>query len=449
MPKDLTFREVCDFIKRDDKTLIEATDKLLGAAIICLPIAFGPAALPALGLLGVKNELTSLGKTLLSKITSKKESDYLARMRRMEVAYGLICYTAFFEALDRLLPDDLRKEIDLQPREKEHIVKRAEKCATGHPRVRDKEHLIEHEGPFSEPVPFPHPVTSFEDLKERLTSLYDHMAKGFSEFVNKLAVLERADEGKVVRFRESLKPLAGTATDCFEAQYYELARKYEDFWVWAQLQEHKATRGKVRELSDYLREHRTLAIQVEKRIDVGFVQLHKIVLAIPDQFKAVEAADIVEGLQRHYKARMADAIIEDKFEPEEDKATLTFPRVAEAFIPQAYAALRHVSREKHLEREETWSDLPRRNDLGAFLLSYLSSPYSCEAPMLILGHPGSGKSLLTKVLCARLMSQAYTPIRVPLREVDADSPLEDQIDNEIQRISGNRFKNGSIHVSCW
>lgn len=138
MLNDLTFKEVLKFIKSDDGELIESTNKLLGVAILCLPIVFGPAALPALGLLSVKNELTAFGKMLLSKITSKKESDYLARMCRMEVAYGLICYTAFFEALDSLLPDDLRNEIVLQLQEKKQIAKLAEKCVARNTHIHEK-----------------------------------------------------------------------------------------------------------------------------------------------------------------------------------------------------------------------------------------------------------------------------------------------------------------------
>ena len=285
MPKDLTFTDVCKFIKDDDSSLIGAADKILGAIIVCSPVVLGPEALPALGLLSAKNELTSLGKTLLSKITSKKESDYLARVRRMEAAYGLISYTAFFEALDRILPDDLRKEIDLPPPKKEDIAKRATQRTARGRKAAEKEQLIKDEGPVSEPLPFPHPVTSFDEQKSRLQSLYDHMTKGFSESVEKLAVFENASEEKIARFRESLKKLPETAVGCFEAQYFELARTYEDFWVWSQLQEHKATGVKVRDLSDYLREHRTLAIRAEKRIDVGLVQLHKTVQAIPEPFQ--------------------------------------------------------------------------------------------------------------------------------------------------------------------
>ena len=72
------------------------------------------------------------------------------------------------------------------------------------------------------------------------------------------------------------------------------------------------------------------------------------------------------------------------------------------------------------------------------MLSYLSSPYSTEAPLVILGHPGSGKSLLTKVISARLMSKHYTIIRVPLREVDADAAIMIQTEERIHQITGHR-----------
>jgi len=97
------------------------------------------------------------------------------------------------------------------------------------------------------------------------------------------------------------------------------------------------------------------------------------------------------------------------------------------------------SRSRRLEDEATWNALPRRGDLGAFLLSYLSSPYSVEAPLLILGHPGSGKSLLTTILSAQLMSKQFCAIRVPLREVNADADIQTQIEEFIKRISGVSF----------
>ena len=71
----------------------------MGAAIVFSPIIIGLQALPILGLLATKNEITKIGKSLLDKFTSKKDNDYISRMKRMEVACGLICFQPFLKHL--------------------------------------------------------------------------------------------------------------------------------------------------------------------------------------------------------------------------------------------------------------------------------------------------------------------------------------------------------------
>ena len=440
MPKDLTFTKVCDFIKNDDGELIEAVDNLLGVAIICSPIILGPVAFPALGLLGAKDGLTSLGKKLLSKITSKKESDYIARMQRMEIAYGLICYTAFFDAIDAVLPDDLRKDIALQPQDKLNFVKQGGGCALDS--HKDLKKLsVEPGGQFIEPLPFPHPTSSFEEIKGDLSKLYNQMARNLSEFVGKLSVLEDADEAKRAEYISSMEKLPDTAIRYFDAQYFELARKYDEFRIWVQINNQK-------EMSNYLSKYQMLVTQANKQIDVGLDNLHKTVLAIPDTFRKVEAQKVIEGLSRRYSARIDEAVIEDKeISAADDKPSLTFPLISEAFIPQSYLVLRYMSKYVHLEKEETWQRLEPRHDLSAFILNFLSSPFSIEAPLLILGHPGSGKSLLTKVLSARLMSKAYTPIRIPLREVNAELGIEALVEKQIERDTECRINSWADFAS--
>ncbi len=56
----------------------------------------------------------------------------------------------------------------------------------------------------------------------------------------------------------------------FEAQYFELARKFEDFAIWSNLQEHKNTKALIGQLSSYVQQHATLSAANEKAIDVGF-----------------------------------------------------------------------------------------------------------------------------------------------------------------------------------
>jgi hypothetical protein len=81
---ELSFKSVCELIKEEDSQLIEAADKLLGAVLVLSPIALGPAALPALGLLGVKDQLVKIAKSVYSNITKKADGDLVTRQQRME-----------------------------------------------------------------------------------------------------------------------------------------------------------------------------------------------------------------------------------------------------------------------------------------------------------------------------------------------------------------------------
>jgi hypothetical protein len=200
------------------------------------------------------------------------------------------------------------------------------------------------------------------------------------------------------------------AAECFEAQYFALASRYEDFAVWANLQGHKKTKALISSLSDYVQQHAALAKSAKTAIDIGFVRMHKAVLSIPKTLKISQATEIVDSLRRHYNARVVEPIAEEKDEPDGDKPRLRFPRACDAFVPQSFRVFRWTTKVGSLEDEATWKHLERREDLGAFLLSFLSSPYSTETPMVVLGHPGSGKSLLTTVISAQLMSEHYTAI---------------------------------------
>ena len=439
MSLDLTFKQVCEFIKEDQPELIESVDKLLGITIILSPIVLGPAAAGILPLLTAKNELTKIGKGIFEKFTKKRAEDYLARQSRMQVAYGLITYTAFFAALDRLLPKDKREKFSLQEGEKSPLIKSAQSRAS----CLSDDSIVDYasnENRFLvETIPFPHPAEDMSHQLARQLNLYQEMAKGFLRFIQGLAAWEELAEIDKKAVSSVVEKLPKAAVETFEAQYFELSRRFEDFAVWANLHEHKKTKELIGKLSDYVRQHAALTRVTSTNIDIGFGKLHKAVLSMPEALDLSQAENIVDGLTLHYRARINEPIIEDKEEIQEDKPRLSFPRVRDAFVPQSFRVLRQAVRARRLEDEATWTELPRRDDLGAFLLSYLSSPYSTEAPLLILGHPGSGKSLLTTVLSAQLMSKHYTAIRVPLREVNSDASIVSQIEEQIARITSVRL----------
>ncbi|MEU6410152.1 hypothetical protein [Microbispora sp. NPDC046933] len=54
----------------------------------------------------------------------------------------------------------------------------------------------------------------------------------------------------------------------------------------------------------------------------------------------------------------------------------------------------------------------------------------------MLGQPGAGKSVLTKILAGRLPDGDFLPVRVPLREVPADGTIQEQIEAAVREATG-------------
>jgi hypothetical protein len=360
MSVDLTFKDVCTFIKEEDHRFVDALDKLLALPLLFSPLFMeGFALLP---LIAAKNELTKLSRGVFEAFTKKKSSDYMAWQQRMKIAYGLISFTSFFEAIDRQLPVDVRERLALATRERVLITKDALRKTGQHPDPEtDRFSLM--------PIAFPHPVESFEDQQKRLRFLYVEMTHGFRDFISKLSLWEKSEEKTQATITAAIDKLPKVAIMIFEAQYFELARKFEDFAIWANLHEHKNAKQLLDSLSGYVKSYIHLATNSQNAIDVGLGKLHDTVVKIPEILKLAQATELVDGLKRHYAARIDEPIIEDKEEIEDSKPRLSFPRVREAFIPQSYLLLRHSSKGMALEDEETWRRLSRRDDIGTVLLA--------------------------------------------------------------------------------
>ncbi|MEU4526557.1 AAA family ATPase [Amycolatopsis sp. NPDC024027] len=86
-----------------------------------------------------------------------------------------------------------------------------------------------------------------------------------------------------------------------------------------------------------------------------------------------------------------------------------------------------------------WQQQPVRTDLQEFLVGHLTSPAAAEAPLVVLGQPGSGKSMLAKVLAARLPASDFVAVQVPLREVAADSDVQTQIEQGLRISTGEQL----------
>ena len=113
---------------------------------------------------------------------------------------------------------------------------------------------------------------------------------------------------------------------------------------------------------------------------------------------------------------------------------LRIPALGEAYInPDFRVAEVGLRDSPHLE--QWWDEHPVRDDFQGFLLGYLTSPQATTSPLVLLGQPGSGKSVLTKVLAARLPAREFLTVRVVLREVPSDTDLQSQIEYAVREAT--------------
>jgi hypothetical protein len=88
---------------------------------------------------------------------------------------------------------------------------------------------------------------------------------------------------------------------------------------------------------------------------------------------------------------------------------------------------------------EWWARVERRDDLPGFLIGYLTSLPAVRAPLFVMGAPGSGKTLLLKMLMARLPPDDYTTVLVPLRDASVDAPVHVQAQAALDRATNGRL----------
>ena len=147
-----------------------------------------------------------------------------------------------------------------------------------------------------------------------------------------------------------------------------------------------------------------------------------IAMAPPDRLRRVYTAALAKPIT------LADETIGD----------LQIPTLEKGYIDHRIRVAKlDISSEP--ARESWWNNIPVRDNPFDFFRSYLTSPEAREAPLILLGHPGSGKSVLTRILAAGLSVTDFLPVRVELRQVPAELDLQDQIDFAVRNTIGERL----------
>jgi CheY-like chemotaxis protein len=418
--KSLTYADAVKLLGGNDSKTVAALDKLAGGLL--LAASAGGSGL-ALGLFGVKGELSRLSMALVSRLSDKLRGlSRFARTERLAGAQALLVVVAFFDALEEF--EDNAEADDSLPYEARALMALVRKRAFGkadqiglmtgnHPESSRLRSLAR--GLLHDELPIPKPQVPYEVTLRHISDLYGSLSAQLPDHVVGAELWEQQDPEVQRAFRNAFQEnVSQLAVGRYEELFGRLAAEFPELAFWANLIDHQATRGEIRSLQAGL-----------AGLEVALAQIAT--GRLPD--------DRRDALARFYRAALDGPIVETGELPADG---LRIPVLGDAYVNPRFQVADAGPRDS-LDLENWWDDRSARDDVQGFLLGYLTSPQAVAAPLVLLGQPGSGKSVLTKVLAARLPAREFLAVRVVLREVPADVDLQTQIEHAIRDATGDHL----------
>jgi hypothetical protein len=402
--KRLSYGDAVRLLGSQDSKIVSVLDKVAGGVLLGGAAVGFPAML---SLFGAKAEAARLGHELVRKLSERRDGvSRYSRTQRLEAAHSIFVVTAYLEALGETQLPSWFTDLELTKAERVAMADDDSKLASSTTRLINVF--------FSTRVGIPEPQLPYEAF---LSTLRDHVYVSFSYeflvFVKNLALWDQLTESEKERFEDALYGVVNPACDRYEELFRRLAADFPEMACWANLRDHQATRTEVRNLGMALAALERTLIE----ISTG---------SVPDQRRT--------NLACAYRAELERPIVESGDVP----VGLRIPTLGQAYVTPRFRA-QQIKVGARPSEESWWEEAPVRDDLDDFLIGYLTSPLASGAPLMVLGQPGSGKSVLTRMLAARLPARDFLPVRVALREVPTEADLQDQIEHAIRRATGERL----------
>ncbi|NUR64028.1 MAG: hypothetical protein HOV87_36025 [Catenulispora sp.] len=352
-----------------------------------------------LNMFELKNDIVRHAHALLAQGADWRSGlSRFDRTQRLAAAHAVLVVSVYFEALDtRDLPVPLER---LALSREEQTAQ-----ATGERLPRDYVELIEVLA--SDRMPLPECHSSYAQTRLDVRRVHERLAGRLRSFVKGLAVWDALDDGERTRLTdaiagpETLRAALKRYDDAFRA----LAADNHEFAVWASLTEAHALGAGLAGVSELL------GVMAARRDG--------------DRSRAY--------LSRNYQAMLDEPLMGSAQSPE----GVVLPTLREAYInPRCQVA--EVNPGDKPEDHGWWQGREVVDDVERLLAGFLTSPGATQAPLVVLGEPGSGKSTFTEVLAARLPVGDFLPVRVELRAVPAESMIQEQIEHAVYRELGER-----------
>lgn len=387
----LTYRDAVKILGAGQSPLVSALDKIFGGLLLG-----GTPAVPALlSLFDAKSELIKLTHELVVKGIERRQGlGQFDRIQQLHAARGVLMVVAYFESVETAdLPFRLG---DARISRGEMIGLATDTFGTGV--LADVANTV-----LEVDLPLVGVQTTSTDAQERLERFYKRLNDKFRAFLQGLRLWEDLDAVKQMQAVGALERVVSVALRLFDTSVQRLATDCPEFAIWLNLSGQRAIRDRIEDV-------------------------YAAVRALLDRAEPVETLlPALQGIVRFNRSTLDRKLLPVEELPD----GLEAPTVGSAYIDPHFRMV-EVTAQTPISDEDFWSQVDVRKDFDEFLLGHLSTPWAWAGPLVILGHPGAGKSLLTEVQAARLPSPDYVTVRVPLRDVPADVDIHEQIEHAIR-----------------
>ncbi|MBE3011499.1 hypothetical protein IL992_20175 [Microbispora sp. NEAU-D428] len=353
-------------------------------------------AVPVLSLFDVKDEAVRLAGEVTGRLRDRVTGlNRYDRTARLEAAQAVLVVAAFFEALDELPlpfdPKDLRLDRDEQ----------AALAGSGAGRAPFVHTLV-----TIEPAGF-RADHSYADILDSIGAYYRKLATALTGFISGLAVRDRLDSTEWTRATTTIKEeIPETARRRYEELHRRLALDIPEFALWRDTIE-------------------------RRRLATGLGELEALLAQVAARTRTPE--------HRHALSRAHRAVLDRPIaQSGEVPAGMRMPALVEAYVNPRFRPAEY-GEQADPSAEWWWDQREPSDDIAGFLARYFTSPEATRMPLVVLGQPGAGKSVLTKILAGRLPDGDYLPVRVPLREVPADGTIQEQIEAAVRETTGEHL----------
>lgn len=410
-----TFSEIYKVVKgRNNSDLLKCFCGVFKTGLLFLPGLLMPEVETmvnlgnAVNIIGAAEAITSGVKGVYEFFQERNYNDYKTRYNDMQIAHYLIVYATFFDTIKEYLPDESGK-INLMGNEKVFITEETIKKYCDSLKIcRDSENDW-----INSDVIMPSPLVSFDSYLRNLKTFYKFYSDEFFYFFRKLECWESLTETQKEVVVSIIKNLPDNAVQNYKKQYYELSRCFKDFEIWINQKELQ---------------------YIEREIDVGFDTVSKSISNMIENSQTKLVVDILERCHNEYLGFISKSIISGDTDNISENG-LVLPTKSSMFVPQQFQSVRYTDGMK-LEPNSVWANSVKKDNIGEFIGGVLHHPESNTMPLIVLGVPGAGKSLLCNMLAAKLLYQEYHVIVVTLRDARADDTIVQQITDQINRMFG-------------